>query len=626
MSKIKSLKLSNFKFFREEETISLNGKHLLLFGENGSGKSSVFWGLYTLLEASMKTAAKTDKYFKSLSDSDESLVNIFANEMSCISSKKTHYNSYIELEDDGNIKYSLSILDNSICGDNGAKESRKATDFINYQAIFKFQEFKNSEPSDLYDVFCYSILPYVSFASFLWKGRTLSNANDIWAAYKEGPGTTINMRGHVIQVYKDSQDYKDFLLLEGHFNSECQKLIDFINNAARETMIKLGYNVVFNLEYTKPSHKKKDKKYEWNAFRVSLKITEYNNKHVLIDKPHTFLNEAKMAAVATTIRLAILDYRIGSAASNALKVLVLDDMMISLDMSNRDKLLDLLLTNFSNKYQILFLTHDKSLYNFVDYKIKQHKQDKDWLRKEMYVGECETTKKEFPVMIDSECNPFEKAKKYYAAKDFTTASIYIRQSLERILSSSLPDELKKKADGQFVDLEYLWRMTKERYNFDQTIIALFEQAKRVLLNPSAHYQRISQPIYRRELSEAFRLIDELEKLDLSFDTLLIEKGKRMTFKHPTENYTFEFELKSDMTDKAGMRNDPKCKIYTWQYNGIEFYNLDTKEVDSTYSKSTPRFSRLKSSLFALELAHKIDEDCFLDNTTVEKGILREALM
>ena len=72
-----------------------------------------------------------------------------------------------------------------------------------------------------------------------------------------------------------------------------------------------------------------------------------------------------MSAIAVAIRLAIIDQRIGSAVPAALKVLVLDDLMISLDMSNRDKLMDLLLDDFANRYQILFLTHDRMLFDFV---------------------------------------------------------------------------------------------------------------------------------------------------------------------------------------------------------------------------------------------------------------------
>ena len=45
MSKITTLELTHFKAFKESVTFSLDGKNLLLFGENGAGKTSVFEAL-----------------------------------------------------------------------------------------------------------------------------------------------------------------------------------------------------------------------------------------------------------------------------------------------------------------------------------------------------------------------------------------------------------------------------------------------------------------------------------------------------------------------------------------------------------------------------------------------------
>ena len=55
--------IKNFKAFPEEEVIELNGNHLLVYGENGSGKSSVYWALYTLFQAKDKGKDSTEKYF-----------------------------------------------------------------------------------------------------------------------------------------------------------------------------------------------------------------------------------------------------------------------------------------------------------------------------------------------------------------------------------------------------------------------------------------------------------------------------------------------------------------------------------------------------------------------------------
>lgn len=629
MSKIDLLHLHNFKFFNEHAPLKLDGKHLLLFGENGSGKSSIFWGIYTLLEASMKTSSETDVYFFSLDDSEESLVNIYAPKTSSfIQSKKLCSDSFIEVvtTDLPPKKYKISLSDTTICGDSKAQESREASDFINYQALFKFQEFRNSDEPNLFDVFNYSVLPYVNFPEFELRGIKISNAMEMWEAYKKGPGTTRNRKGDIIQAYKNSADYANFINFEKHFISEFNKLIDAINISAPQMIKSLGYDIDFNLTLTKPTHRKRDKIFEFTPYKIQFSITKYYGKVVNINRPHSFLNEAKMTAVAISIRLSILKHRISTiAAPDALKVLILDDAMISLDMSNRDTLLTLLLKDFSKGYQILFLTHDKSLYKFVNHKISKLSNLSDWRIKEMYIGEDTVSKQEYPVIIDGENEPYQKAKKFYESKDYTTCALYIRQTLEKIMSDSLPDELKRRVgDNQFYDLETLWLKAKQYHNFPAKINDLFAQSKLMVLNPSAHHQRLSQPIYKRELLNAFDLVNELQKLNLHIDKLFVEKGKKLVFRHPAEEYSFEFELKQDMVKKQGQINDPKCIIHTWQYKRTVYYDFQTGGIDDSYSKATPKFSRLKQGLIDLPL--QINEDCFFENTVVENCILKDALM
>ena len=623
MSKISQITLSNFKFFGKEEVININNGHLLLYGENGSGKSSLFWGIYTLLEASFKQPIETDKYFQPFGTNDESLVNIYATKKICPITNKEHCDSYIKIKSDNNTEYVLSLLDSTICGNANAQESRKATDFINYQSIFKFQDFKNSEIPDLYEVFNYSVLPYVTFSSFPIKGKNLTNASLMWEEYKNGPGKTINDKGDTILVYKNSLEYKNFLAFEKHFNGNFTKLIEFINAHASDYVKKLGYNIEFELKYAPPSHIKKDKNYEWTAFRIDLIITSYNGQIVQIKKPQSFLNEAKMSAIAVAIRLAIIDQRIGEAAPDALKVLVLDDLMISLDMGNRDKLMDLLLDDFANRYQILFFTHDRMLFDFVDYKIKQHKQNEKWLRKEMYVGEDDITKQEYPVIIDGECDSYIKAQKYYKAKDYVASALYIRKTLEEFIVNLLPKEYCKSADGKFIELNSLWkRLLKYSNSIPEDIKRRFSQSKLIVLNPSAHYQKLSFPIYRKELSDAIDLIKDLRALSISVRTLLIDTESTLVFKHPLQNYTFEFSLKHNMI--RGVEENPLCIIKTWQYNDIEFYDFINKEPGNPSKHKECRFNKMIDNLSLIPELN-ITRDMFIKNTTIGKGTLEEAL-
>lgn len=625
MSKINTITLSNFKFFGKEEIINIDGKHLLLYGENGSGKSSLFWGIYTLLEASMKKSTDIAKYFKPYQNSSESLVNIHASQMSCVRTHTEHSNSYIQINTTDNVTYTLSLLDNVICGSLSVQESRKATDFINYQSIFKFQDFKNSESPNLYEVFEYSILPYVNFGQFEFKGQTLSNAAAIWNIYKKGPGTTTNKKGDTILVYKNSQDYIDFLKLETHFNNEFGKLIDFINGGdnANKSLKKLGYNFKFELRYNPPSHKKRDKIYEWTPFSIELVITEYNGINICIDRPHTFLNEAKMSALAIAIRLSIINYRINAAVPDALKILVLDDLMISLDMGNRDALMDLLLKDYSDKYQLLFFTHDKNLYTFVDQKIKEHKMDSLWQKKDMYVGEDDSNQYEYPIIIDGEEDSISKVKKYYAANDYTTCSLYIRKALEEIVTESLPDEYCKNAEGRFVELNTLWkRLLRYTNSISDDIKRRFSQSKLTILNPSVHYQKLSYPIYKRELLDAIKLIEDIKRIPIKVKILLVDKDTRLKFIHPHQNYSFEFKLKQDMI--RGKEENPICNIVTWQYNGIALYDFVNGNHGVPPVVEETRFNKMIENLMSIPIL-EITKEMFLQNTYLEKGTLEEAI-
>lgn len=513
MSKINTIALSNFKFFCKEKPINIDGKHLLLYGENGSGKSSLFWGIYTLLEASFKQSVETDKYFQPFGTNEESLVNIYATKQTCPISLKEHCDSCIKIKADDDTEYVLSLLDSTICGNTNAQESRKATDFINYQSIFKFQDFKNSEKPNLYEVFNYSVLPYITFPSFPIKGKTLTNAGAMWEEYKKGPGTTINYKGDTIQVYKNSLEYTNFQKFEKHFNEHFKKLMEFVNSHASDYVKKLGYNIEFELKYTSPSHIKKDKNYEWTPFCIDLIITKYNDQVVQIKKPQSFLNEAKMSAIAVAIRLAIIDQRIGSAVPEALKVLVLDDLMISLDMINRDKLMDLLLNDFAQRYQILFLTHDRMLFEFVNYKIKQHKQDVNWLKKELYVAEDNITKQEYPVLLDSETD-ISRAMRYYKDFDYPASANYLRKAVESLVNDIFPPKLLLQDNGLPHDklrniLDCSVAFFKRIPNFDVNNLLLLIRSLNTLLNPLSH-KTSEITIYKTELKEVFVIIDRLK--------------------------------------------------------------------------------------------------------------------
>lgn len=619
MSKIKSLQLNNFKFFRQSDPILLDGKHLLLYGENGSGKSSVFWGLYTLLEAAYKQPNEVKSYFNS---SDTSLVNIFANKQTDPGTGIEHYDSYVTIETDNGKTFKASLLDTTICGNNDAKESRKAMDFLNYQSLFAFQHFKNSENVDLSDVFDYYILPYVTFSPIRVNGKDISNAGEMWKEYQNGP---TKVGGNIKKNNKN-----EFQSFESHFKTEFQKLIDFINQNSYDIIKELGYDINFTLSYTLPSSYIGYKIYDYQKYKIILTIDSYNGKSIPINRPQTFLNEAKLTALALSIRLCVLMYRTNTIAADALQVLVLDDIMISLDMSNREMLSELLLKNggYADKYQLLFFTHDRNLFQFIDKRIGQLNNKSNWKEIGIYIGK-DSHGIEYPVIVDEEADSYSKAQKFKDAFDYETASIYIRKTLEQILKNLLPPEILKSDPDTFVSLQSMWGKFKQIYNpIAPNIMSLFENSKLLILNPAAHL--LSKPIYKRELDRAFKLVEELKKIPSKYkEIILIEKGAKVEFQSTsTPQYICTFNLDIAMCadrETKQIVKEPKCSNIYFEYDGIQYYDTNTgmSNVNHRLKTAQPLLSRFIQGLS--NNPFNITENDFLDNAKVNGISLREHL-
>lgn len=512
MNKIKSIQINNFKFFTASKPIELDGKHLLLYGENGSGKSSFCYGLYTLLEAASKTPDEVKRYFEDPKISNESLLNIYADK----SSGPEYTDSYIELMDTQGKTYRLDYNNTDVCGNSDLLESQRASDYIDYKSLFRFQLFRNSQEVDLKDIFEHSVLPYVSFNSFTINDHTLSNALDMWLEYRKGPGKTTNHRGREILVYKRSPEYKNYVALEQHFNREMLRMVTYINSNIASVLEKLGYNFKPKLDYVPTSHVKKDKWVAFTDYKLLLSITEYEGVPINLSHPNTFLNEAKMAALAFAIRWAMLSYRFESESlPNAIRVLVLDDLMISLDMGNRERLLPIILKELASDFQILFVTHDRSLFESVWHMIQTDREN--WEVLEMYDVCLEG--KHYP-MIQKRGDKIATAMSYFKGSgcpiDYCACGNTLRQAIEEVLLTLLKSIDARDNEGKAITSERLMLkqmivIAKENFlrcGFSLEPIEQLDSLREFTLNPTSHYSPTSN-FYRVELEDAFDVYKKL---------------------------------------------------------------------------------------------------------------------
>ena len=113
-------------------------------------------------------------------------------------------------------------------------------------------------------------------------------------------------------------------------------------------------------------------------------IEDANKKIRSDDDLPSLFNEAKLHLILLLIILESVELMTPTGQHNIHKLLVLDDIVTSLDTANRMFLYQFLIKEFS-KFQIILFTHNTSFYNLCDHFLKEnHKLDSCWLRQGIF--------------------------------------------------------------------------------------------------------------------------------------------------------------------------------------------------------------------------------------------------
>lgn len=538
MKRITEIHINNFKFFPNSKPICIDGKNILLYGENGSGKSSFYWALYTLLECSQKSdPEEIKKYFNKLNPN--SLVNIHAN-----TDDTGVDSSFIKIKLDDSSEFEVSHQSTAINSSNQAKESLLASDFLNYRLLQRSHSVKHTEEIDLFPIFEDAVFGYVQFSDVNWhnqqgQGIQIRNAGAIYRVVKNGPDKKYPKKNGDLgypQKKAHRTAHNEFAGLVERFQRDLESLIENINQRVN-TIIqdKLQFNITFHLELDEiENYKLSEVNYTKPLNAIRLIIDDFNGTGPIL-KPQSFLNEARLSAIALAMRLAILDQRLQDAP---IKILVLDDLMISLDMSNRDKIVKLILEEYAwfydenepvegnrNKgHQTFILTHDRSLFTFIKNDISNLPSNKKdtWKLIEMYsddIDESDPSSFEKPSIFYDQ-NDLAIAVKHYKQHDYPAAANYLRKYSEEIFCKYFPqycwkdkessDKSNNKMPFQNI-LENVIYAFWPRFGPVPPVYLELRKYLRILLNPLSHAD-VGVERYKGEIKRVIQVIESIEKL------------------------------------------------------------------------------------------------------------------
>ncbi|MGP1465334.1 MAG: AAA family ATPase [Prevotella koreensis] len=507
MAGVKEIEIEGFKAFPNKFNLALN-KHLLLYGENGSGKSSIYYALHALLQSVYKSDQGA-KYFNH-EDSEENLINIF--KLGEIGNNGFMPHVKITLDNGHQWKLNrngLSCIPNTD-DDSELRLLNKTSAFINYSYISRFRSARNSETMDLWNVFIKDILPFYVPSG---KDKTLADT------YYE---LVSNRYPYRVQkdISKFNENLSDFI---DRVNSKASDIYNqyFKENDEADIVIQVKYaedddkpnnphNEEFRLSFKRRTQKSA---YDWRYPKIGLHI-EVNN--IIIQKPQSFFNEARLTAIALAIRFACLQ---GGNPQDG-QFLALDDMLISLDMSNRMKVIRYLLDYVADKYKIYLFTHDRLFYHCLKRIIETQYSKGEWMFGGLYLNDLDSHME--PEFMPETTSKINKAREAYKRHDYFRCGTLLRQSCEQHLKELLPDSYRIMENPQ--------TGKTENKNLDQQILSLQEFCnkeiidympfkdlktyKDLFMNATAHND-ITSPFFRDEIKRCLYAIEALSQIKRS---------------------------------------------------------------------------------------------------------------
>jgi hypothetical protein len=478
--RIDTLSLRAYRAFSSEQEIPVNGRNLIIYGENGAGKSSIYKALRDLFaRRPARSSLKDNAHVHPLDPTLTPRIRITFNDGKPPLEWTEARHPCLPPADP---RVALAALRSS---------------FLDYHALLETNAFHGQRRPNLFNLAIETLLADFADAT---SGSTL---HDRWTAVE---------RAKPAKHYQNTPYLPPVQAACDAFNTSFQAALDALLPYVNQLLNDLGHREMEmepfergTVSYNNAFFKEKRGFIGCDLF-LRLKYRGYYP-----ERPQHFLNEARLSALALAFYLAGRLACVPSTPSPALKLLVLDDVLVGLDYANRRPLLSVLEKHFRD-WQIVLLTHDRHWYEIVRAAIPTDR----WTTHEMYEMVAvtgEATPYLRPVPSDIVKATLKQARHFIAQKHLPAAANYARSACELLLRKQCEDKkvaFPYKPDPKKITFEQLKSGLESKLAGNQPkldALAAISPHQSRILNPLSH-----DPTTSLNEAEVVAAIDAVEAL------------------------------------------------------------------------------------------------------------------
>ncbi len=361
--KLQRITLCDFRAFPGPAEYVLdfgNRQHLLIYGENGSGKTSVFRALVEYFDNDPK--AKPFAELKNLfSDA------AYAQPLTCGKVELAFQHPAIAPATAATTTQHCWSAPNVTAGeikpsaDPNVQQLSRRKGLLDYHSLLR----ANLSTVDAYDrlqrpnLFRLILLEMLYDFEVVQAGGTTQTVGSLWESFDRTVRRTQYYRGDAIAR---------ITAVQNAFNDAVAKVIPALKARADALLsIYFGHEVALTFAYTNATFLRHRKPGARLAKDGTL-FFDLTYKGRSFKQYETVLNEAKQSAIALCVFFAALLDGKPKGVAGYPRLLVLDDVLIGLDMQNRMPVLRILEKEFSAQgWQIILLTHDRVWYDYASH-------------------------------------------------------------------------------------------------------------------------------------------------------------------------------------------------------------------------------------------------------------------